>query len=152
VPANYNDLVVQGYRWVNVDGPHGCPAKADLQQITKNRTGDAELARVEQLRAYYLITGTIVQVVQEDTASGMSKIRAAGIVTDLWTFTKVLSRRPIKGTYGVIEIPEMATKVPEYDDDPRIIAETRQYLRDFNRLNEATVNARQFYDASYLSR
>jgi hypothetical protein len=25
----------------------------------------------------------------------------------------------------------------------RIIAETRQYLRDFNRLNEATVNARQ---------
>jgi hypothetical protein len=26
-------------------------------------------------------------------------------------------------------------------------AETRQYLRDFNRLNEATVNARQLYDA-----
>ncbi len=38
-------------------------------------------------------------------------------------------------------------KVPEYDDDPRIIAETRQYLRDFNRLNAATVNARQLYDA-----
>src|SRR6266404_4111336 len=32
-------------------------------------------------------------------------------------------------------------KVPESDDDPRIIAET-QYLRDFNRLSEATVNAR----------
>jgi glyoxylase-like metal-dependent hydrolase (beta-lactamase superfamily II) len=38
-------------------------------------------------------------------------------------------------------------KVPENDDDPRIIAETRQYLRDFNRLNAATVNARQLYDA-----
>jgi glyoxylase-like metal-dependent hydrolase (beta-lactamase superfamily II) len=38
-------------------------------------------------------------------------------------------------------------KVPENDDDPRIIAETRQYLRDFNRLNEATVSARQLYDA-----
>jgi hypothetical protein len=38
-------------------------------------------------------------------------------------------------------------KVPENDDDPRIIAETRQYLRDFNRLNEATVNARELYDA-----
>jgi len=38
-------------------------------------------------------------------------------------------------------------KVPENDDDPRIIAETRQYLRDFNRLNEATVTARQLYDA-----
>jgi glyoxylase-like metal-dependent hydrolase (beta-lactamase superfamily II) len=38
-------------------------------------------------------------------------------------------------------------KVPENDDDPRIIGETRQYLRDFNRLNEATVNASQLYDA-----
>src|SRR6202030_3600568 len=37
-------------------------------------------------------------------------------------------------------------KVPENDDDPRIIAETRQYLRDFDRLNEATANARELYD------
>jgi glyoxylase-like metal-dependent hydrolase (beta-lactamase superfamily II) len=38
-------------------------------------------------------------------------------------------------------------KVPENDDDPRIIGETRQYLRDFNRLSEATSTARQLYDA-----
>jgi glyoxylase-like metal-dependent hydrolase (beta-lactamase superfamily II) len=38
-------------------------------------------------------------------------------------------------------------KVPENDDDPRIIAETRQYLRDFNRLNAATTTARELYDA-----
>jgi glyoxylase-like metal-dependent hydrolase (beta-lactamase superfamily II) len=38
-------------------------------------------------------------------------------------------------------------KVPENDDDPRIISETRQYLRDFDRLNEATANARELYDA-----
>ncbi|MBB6410898.1 MBL fold metallo-hydrolase [Mesorhizobium sangaii] len=38
-------------------------------------------------------------------------------------------------------------KVPENDDDPRIIAETRQYLRDFDRLNAATTTARQLYDA-----
>jgi glyoxylase-like metal-dependent hydrolase (beta-lactamase superfamily II) len=38
-------------------------------------------------------------------------------------------------------------KVPENDDDPRIIAETRQYIRDFNRLNEAMATARQLYDA-----
>ena len=38
-------------------------------------------------------------------------------------------------------------KVPENKDEPRIIAETRQYLRDFNRLNEATTTARQLYDA-----
>jgi hypothetical protein len=30
---------------------------------------------------------------------------------------------------------------------PASFAETRQYLRDFNRLNEATVNARELYDA-----
>ena len=38
-------------------------------------------------------------------------------------------------------------KVPENDDDPRIIAETRQYLRDFNRLDRATTTARELYDA-----
>jgi glyoxylase-like metal-dependent hydrolase (beta-lactamase superfamily II) len=38
-------------------------------------------------------------------------------------------------------------KAPENDDDPRIIAETRQYLRDFNRLNALTTTARELYDA-----
>ncbi len=38
-------------------------------------------------------------------------------------------------------------KVPENKDEPRIIAETRQYLRDFNRLDEATTTARELYDA-----
>jgi glyoxylase-like metal-dependent hydrolase (beta-lactamase superfamily II) len=38
-------------------------------------------------------------------------------------------------------------KIPENKDEPRIIAETRQYLCDFNRLNEATTTPRQLYDA-----
>lgn len=38
-------------------------------------------------------------------------------------------------------------KIPENTDDPRIIAETRQYLRDFNRLDEATTTVRELYDA-----
>ena len=38
-------------------------------------------------------------------------------------------------------------KVPENDDHPRIIAETRQYLLDFNRLNAATETAHDLYDA-----
>jgi glyoxylase-like metal-dependent hydrolase (beta-lactamase superfamily II) len=38
-------------------------------------------------------------------------------------------------------------KIPENADDPRIIGETRQYIRDFNRLDEATATARQLYDA-----
>lgn len=38
-------------------------------------------------------------------------------------------------------------KIPENADDPRIIGETRQYLRDFNRLDETTSTARELYDA-----
>jgi len=64
---------------------------------------------VEQLRAYYLIRGNVVQVVEEDTVSGLSKIRAPGIVRELWTLTKFFSRRPIRDTYGVIETPETPT-------------------------------------------
>jgi glyoxylase-like metal-dependent hydrolase (beta-lactamase superfamily II) len=38
-------------------------------------------------------------------------------------------------------------KVPENDDDPRIIGETRQYLRDFDRLSASTKTALQLYNA-----
>ena len=34
---------------------------------------------VEQVKAYFLIPGTIVQVTEEDPGSGLSKIRMAGI-------------------------------------------------------------------------
>jgi glyoxylase-like metal-dependent hydrolase (beta-lactamase superfamily II) len=38
-------------------------------------------------------------------------------------------------------------KVPENDDDRGDIGRTRQYLRDFNRLDESTTTARALYDA-----
>jgi glyoxylase-like metal-dependent hydrolase (beta-lactamase superfamily II) len=38
-------------------------------------------------------------------------------------------------------------KKPENDDDPRIIDETRRYLREFNELVETTGSARELYDA-----
>ena len=37
-------------------------------------------------------------------------------------------------------------KKPENDDNPRIIEETRQYIRDFDRLAELTTTARELYD------
>jgi glyoxylase-like metal-dependent hydrolase (beta-lactamase superfamily II) len=37
-------------------------------------------------------------------------------------------------------------KVPGNNDSPRNVEETRQYLRDFIRLNEATKTARELYD------
>lgn len=38
-------------------------------------------------------------------------------------------------------------KIPDNDDDPEAIAQTRQYLRDFIRLDEATDTPRQLFDA-----
>jgi glyoxylase-like metal-dependent hydrolase (beta-lactamase superfamily II) len=38
-------------------------------------------------------------------------------------------------------------KIPDHDDDPRNIAETRQYLLDFNRLDEETDSPRALFDA-----
>ncbi|MBR0743953.1 MBL fold metallo-hydrolase [Bradyrhizobium japonicum] len=38
-------------------------------------------------------------------------------------------------------------KKPENDDDPRSIADTRQYLLDFNRLDQATMSSRDLYEA-----
>ena len=37
-------------------------------------------------------------------------------------------------------------KRPERDDNPRIIEETRQYIRDFDRLVETTRTAQELYD------
>ena len=38
-------------------------------------------------------------------------------------------------------------KVPDHDDDPRNIAATRRYLRDFNRLDQTTTTPRALFDA-----
>jgi hypothetical protein len=62
---------------VAVDGPYACPSKDDLREITKHRTDRAELEMVQNLRAYYLIRGVIIQVVQEDAASGTSQVPTA---------------------------------------------------------------------------
>jgi hypothetical protein len=110
--ANYNDLAEKGYRWVTVDGPYACPSKDDLRRITEHHTDEAELRMVGELRAFYLIEDAIIQVLQEDATSGMSRIRTAEIKPDVWTLTKFLSRRPIRNTYGVIETPEALGPIP----------------------------------------
>lgn len=38
-------------------------------------------------------------------------------------------------------------KIPDNDDDPKTIAQTRQYLRDFIRLDEETDTPRELFDA-----
>ena len=108
----YKDLVAEGYRWVAIDGPHACPTKKDLREITRDPSDINKLHMVEQLRAYFLIPGALVKVMQEDRSTGMAQIHAAGITINLWTYNKFLSRRPIKDAYAVIETPETSGLIP----------------------------------------
>ena len=113
--TNYYDLVVQGYRWATVDGPYASPAKDDLRQILQGYSEDKELELVEQLRVYYLVSGTIVQVLQTDAESGMSQIRINGIARNLWTLSKILSSSPGVDPYGVVETPPPSREAPTSD-------------------------------------
>ena len=111
----YSDLVAQGYRWVTVDGPYACNAERELQQIACHRTDATERQTVENIRCYYLIPGTIVQVITEDPARGMSKVRLGSITAPppLWTYPKFLSKRPVQDIYGIIETPEYSGSAPK---------------------------------------
>jgi hypothetical protein len=104
--ANHDDFAAKGYRWVTVDGPYGCPSRDDLQKITRDRTDRLELQFIEELRAYYLVRGELVKVIQQDAASGVSQIHAAEIKKDVWTLTKFLSVYPVRDAYGETEFPE----------------------------------------------
>src|SRR3984957_5109879 len=102
----YDDLVAKGYRWATPDGPYACVAKEDVHRMANNPGDSVVLKMVEQVKVFYLTPGTIVQVTEEDSHSGTSKIRMAGITVDLWTLSSFLTKRPIKDTYGVVETPE----------------------------------------------
>jgi hypothetical protein len=105
VADKYDDLVKKGFRWINTDGPFACPSKDDVQRMIKDRSDMNQLHMVEQLRAYFLVRGAIVQVVQEEKASGMVQIVAAGLNGNFWTLNKFLSKRPIRNISGTIETP-----------------------------------------------
>jgi len=103
---NYAALAAQGYRWVTVNGPYACHTEEDVERITAHHTDATELQVVENIQCYYLIPGTIVQVIKEDPARGMSEMRLGSITRSLWTYSRFLSKRPVKDPYGVVETPE----------------------------------------------
>jgi hypothetical protein len=57
-------LAAKGYRWATADGPYGCTTEQAVQQITSHRTDAIEMQMSQNLEAYYLIPGTIVQVLK----------------------------------------------------------------------------------------
>ena len=105
VADKYGDLVAKGYRWVTTDGPFACASKDNALQILKNHSDENTLRLLQQGGLYFLIRGVIVQVVQEDKASGMSQVHWDGIAANLWTPSKFLSKRPITNILGTIAIP-----------------------------------------------
>jgi hypothetical protein len=109
------DLVANGYRWVAVNGPYACATEQDVRQITSDHTDLRELHMVENLQAYYLIPGTLVRVIRDDHANGMSELLMAGITRSLWTYTRFLTARPIHDTYGVVETPDTAGLIDPSD-------------------------------------
>src|SRR5258708_21794679 len=102
----YDNLAAQGYRWVNVNGPYACTSEQHVEGLVAHRTDARELEVVQNIQCYYLIPGTIVQVIKEDPAQGMTEMRVAGRPRYLWTYTRFLSKRPIQDTYGVIQTPQ----------------------------------------------
>src|SRR5258706_14295787 len=110
---HYNDLVVQGYRWVTAEGPYICHAEEDVRQLVAHRTDATELQAVENVHCHYLIPGTVVQVIKEHPATGMSQIWAGGITTPLCTYTRLLRKHPVRYTYWSIETPEDRSLTPK---------------------------------------
>ena len=80
--------------------------------IDAHHTDATELQVVESIECYYLIPGTIVQLIKEDPARGISEIRLGSITRSLWTYSRFLSKLPVKDTYGVIETPESSGLIP----------------------------------------
>ena len=70
---------------------------------------------VSQGGVYHLIRGVIVQVAQEDKASGISQIHWDGIVGNLWMPSNLLSKRPILNVLGTIATPSQALWVTKSD-------------------------------------
>jgi hypothetical protein len=110
--GDYKDVVAEGYRWATIDGPYLYRTKEDLREIARDASDLNRMRMVEERGAYFLIQGALVKVIEEDRSSGMAQVRTAGITTDLWTYNKFLSPRPVKDAYGQIETPERSDFTP----------------------------------------
>jgi hypothetical protein len=108
---DYADLAAKGYRWSKVNGRYAYPDKEGAQKNASRGDPGVNLNQSDKGRPYYLIPGMVVLVLEEDTSAGLSRIRAGGITSDLWTATKNLSTKPVRDTLGIIETPDNAAVV-----------------------------------------
>src|SRR5258708_10987924 len=62
----YSDLVAQGFRWATADGLYACVSKDDVPRMVNNPSDEVRLRMVEEVKAYFLIPGTMLQVIEDD--------------------------------------------------------------------------------------
>jgi hypothetical protein len=103
---NYKDLVAEGYRWVNIDGPYASRFEDDAQRLSKNPRRDMKLQLLRAGGVYYLIEGSIVRVVQTDSRTGMAEIEVPDLVSPVWTSARFLSKQPARDAFSMVETPE----------------------------------------------
>jgi hypothetical protein len=104
--TDFKALAEQGYRWVRVNGPYATPNKNDAAKLAGAKNASTNVELQDKTHAYFLLPGMLVFVLENDSAAGLSRVRASGIVVDLWTETKYLSSEPLKDSYGVTETPD----------------------------------------------
>jgi hypothetical protein len=104
--TDFKALAEQGYRWVRVNGPYATPNKNDAAKLADAKSAATDVGLQDKTHAYFLLPGMLVFVLENDSAAGLSRVRASGIVVDLWTETKYLSTQPVKDSYGVTETPD----------------------------------------------
>ena len=103
-PADdYGALAAKGYRWVSIYGPYASTTEEGAERLTNSHPTQAQI--IEDDNAYYLIPGKIVRIIKEDPVDGMSEVQVGGFATFLWTYSRFLSKEPIRDIDGGIETP-----------------------------------------------
>jgi glyoxylase-like metal-dependent hydrolase (beta-lactamase superfamily II) len=120
-PLNSNELELEGHKLVAVD-----------------------MGRTDTARSTSLYVPSIALIVAGDTVyNGIHPYLAETDTQSRREWISSLDKLEVLRPRAVIA----GHKKPENDDDPRNIGETRQYLLDFNRLDETSTTALQLYEA-----
>jgi hypothetical protein len=113
--SKYSDLAAKGYRWVTADGPYASPNQQDAERMVHQRPDVADTQPAANNPYYYLIPGTIVRVLRQDPATGMSEIWLGGVTKPLWTYSRFLSKAPVRDADGITQTPENSGLMPGGD-------------------------------------
>jgi glyoxylase-like metal-dependent hydrolase (beta-lactamase superfamily II) len=120
-PLDGNELVLEGHKLVAVDTGWTDTACSTSLHVPSQRLIVAGDVVYNGIHPYLVETGTQSRLKWITSLDKLEALKPATVIA--------------------------GHKIPENADDPRDIGRTRQYMRDFNRLDETTMTARELYDA-----